>query len=44
MTKSQIESRIREIDRNIEMIFFKDILNKLKEEKKMLLKLLKKYD
>ena len=44
MTKSQIENRIKEIDRNIEMIFFKDILKKLEKERKDLLKLLKEYD
>ena len=44
MTKSEIENRIKEIDRNIEMIFFKDILKKLEKERKDLLKLLKEYD
>lgn len=41
MNKSQIENRIKEIDRNMEMIFFKEILKKLKEERKELLKFLK---
>lgn len=41
MTKKQIENRIKEIDRNMEMIFFKDVLEKLKKEKIKLIKMLK---
>lgn len=44
MTKEYIENRIKEIERNMEMIFFKDILKKLNKEKKKLLTLLKQYD
>lgn len=42
MNRYQIENRINEIDRNIEMIFFKGILKKLKKERKELSRLLEK--